>query len=340
MFDDFSPWLPFIDPDRIPVAVLALVLVALVGVITGALRANANPFFWAVTDGLFGSIGARLDRKERKAGDLVFRGFFVSIFCLLFAWLIGHAAAKLAADDAFYGITEVLLLALTLTGGTIWYALLKLYFALKSNKKVGKGAYYTIARSTRIDLSGADDFGITRTGMGYAARIFDKGVVAPVFWYLLCGLAGAYIYAALGALAWRFGKDGFTKGFGKTPLALEQLMGFVPHVLAGVLIAFAGLFTPTGGMTRAFKGILSRENRAAYAEGGWPLSAMAHSLDISLGGPVHDLDGSSLKRGWIGPDGATAQLDAGHLRRALYISLMAYLLFIVSLMGAVLWAGL
>ena len=326
-----------IDPSRIPVAVLALVLVAIVGTITGAARSNANPFFWSLADGVFGSIGARLDRKERKAGDLVFRGFFLTVCGLVFAWLLGNAAAKLAVQNGFYGMMDTILLSLVLTGGAVWHALLKLYRALKK-KQVGKGAYYTIARSTRVDLSTSDDFGITRAGMGYAARAFDKGVVAPVFWFLLCGLPGTYIYALLAALAWRFGKDNFTKGFGKVPLALEQLMGFAPHILSGGLMAAAGLFTPTGGMMRAFTGLL-KSNRAPYAEGGLPLTAMAHSLSVSLGGPVVDLDGSAMKRTWVGPDGATAQLDAGHLRRALYIGVMAYLLLIASLCGAMLWAG-
>lgn len=326
-----------LDPSRIPVAILALVLAAVVGAVTGALRNNANPFFWGLSDGVFGSIGARLDRRERKAGDLVFRGFFLTMFGLVFAWLIGNAAGKIAFQYPFYGAAETILLAFTLTGGTVWFALLKLYGALKK-KQVGKGAYYTIARSTRIDLSGADDFGITRAGMGYAARAFDKGAVAPVFWYLLCGLPGAYIYAVLAAIAWRFGKDNFTKGFGKAPLALEQLMGFAPHILSGLLMAAAGLFTPTGGMTRAFTSLLRKKTAAPYAEGGLPVTAMAHSLNVSLGGPAVDLDGSTLKRAWIGPEGATAQLDAGHLRRALYISLMAYLLLIASLCGAMVWA--
>lgn len=335
---DFLSQITLIDPGRLPVAMLALVLTALPGIVTGPMHGQANPFLWFAADKFFGGLGGRLDRRERVAGDLVFRGFFITVAAILFAWILGNAAAELSLQHPFYGAAEVVLLSLTLTGGTVWYALLKLYFALKE-KKVAKGAYYMIARSTRVDLSGADDFGITRNGMGFAARSFDKGVVAPVFWYLLCGLPGAYIYAALAAMAWRFGKDGFTKGFGKVPLALERLMGFAPHFLSGALMALAGLFTPTGGMTRAFAGLLKTEGRAPYDEGGLPLTAMAHALDVSLGGPAVDLDGSTMKRAWTGPPGATAQLEAGHLRRAMYISLMAYLLFIAALAGAMIWAG-
>jgi adenosylcobinamide-phosphate synthase len=302
------------------------------------MHGQANPFAWLIIDKVLGGFGGRLDRRERREGDLIFRGFFLTLLGLALAYAAGAGAVKLVLQKPFYGATEVVFLSLALTGGTVWYALLRLYFALKE-KKVAKGAYYMIARSTRVDLSNSDDFGITRTGMAFAARAFDKGVVAPVFWYLLCGLPGAYIYAALAALAWRFGKDGFTKGFGKVPAALEQLMGFAPHLLAGVLMALAGLFTPTGGMTRALTGLLKSRGRAAYAQGGLPLTAMAHALAVSLGGPAQDLDGSSLPCAWIGSGSATAQLESGHLRRALYISLMAYLLFIASLCGAMLWAG-
>lgn len=319
------------DPNRIPVATLALVLVAVVGAVTGALRGNTIPLFWSITDGLFGSIGARLDRKERKAGDLVFRGFFLTVLALMFGAVVGSAAAKLAAQYPYYNLTDVILLSFVLAGGTVWRALGRLYVAL-SKKKVGKGAYYTIARSSRVDLSGADDFGITRSGMGFAARAFGKGAVAPVFWFLLSGLPGAYVYAATATLSWRFGRDGFTKGFGKTPLAFERVMGFIPDLIAGLLMALGGLFTPTGGMTRGLTGMM-KKGGAPYEQGGLPVTAMAHSLNVSLGGPVTDLDGSVLKRAWVGPPGATAQLDAGHLRRALYISLMAYLLLIAALCG-------
>ncbi len=326
-----------LDPSRFPVAILALALVALAGAVTGPMHGNANPFLWAVIDKLFGGMGSRLDRRERKPPELVTRGFVLTVVVLMFGWLVGETARRLSLKMPAHGATEIVLLSLTLTGGAVWYALLKLFFALK-DKKVGKGSYYMIARSARADLSNADDYTITRAGMGYAARAFDKGVVAPVLWYLLAGLPGVYIYAALAAIAAHFGRDGFTKGFGRVMLALEKLMGFVPSALAGVIIVLAGLFTPTGGMTRAIIGLL--KSRPPYEQGGWPVAAMAGALNVSLGGPVTDLDGRSLPRAWIGPENATARLENGHLRRALYITLMAYLLFMASLAGGLAWSGL
>ena len=328
-----------LDPDRFPIALLAIVVTALVGVVTGPSHGNANPWLWLITGKIFGGLGGRLDRKERRASDLLFRGFLITAMAVFFVYLAGVTAAEFVREMPFYGISEIVFLSFAVTSGTVWYALLKLYFAMREKGKVAKGAYYAIATSTRTDLSGSDDFGITRTGMALAARSFDKGLVAPIIWYLLFGLPGAFIYAGLAACAWRFGKDGFTKGFGRMALALERLLGFVPMIMAGTLIALAGLFTPTGGMTRAFTGQLFGKGKASYEEGGLPLTAMAYALDVSLGGPSTDLDGSSIKRGWTGPPNATAKLEEGHLRRAIYISLMAHILFALSLLGAMLWGG-
>lgn len=327
------------DPDRVYTAMAALLLCAAVGMITGPMHHNANPFLWKMVNGIFGGIGGRLDRSHRKAADLMFRGFVLLVVALVFFFIIGEAGTKLAVQHPYKGFTEVILLSLSMTAGTVWFSLLRLYFAQR-DKKVSQGAFAAIAQSTRTDLSSTDNFGITRTGMAFAARAFDKGIVAPVFWYLIAGLAGAYIYACLAAFAWRFGKEGFTKGFGSVPLALEKLMGFVPGMLAGVLMALAGLFTPTGGMTRALAVLGKRgKGRATYDQGGWPVTALAFSLNVSLGGPTVDLDASSIRRDWIGPENATAQLENGHLRRAIYISLIAHMLFLASLLGATFWAG-
>ena len=326
------------DPARLPLAMGAIMTVAIFGVATGPMRGNLNPLFWAVVNGIFGGFGSRLDRVQRTPVDLMTRGFFVTVLGLVFFYLCARLAAMVTVLYPLSGLTEVILLSLCLSAGTLWVALLKLVFALK-DKRVGKGAYYAIASSSRCDLSGADDYTITRVGLALAARNFDKGLVAPILWYLIAGLPGAFVYAGLAAFAWRFGKDGFTKGFGRLPLALERLMGFVPTLLAGVLMAAAGLLTPTGGMMRAFMGLSGGEKgRAPYEQGGKPVTAMAWSLAVSLGGPNQDLDGSTLKRAWVGPDGATARLDAGHLRRAIYIHLMAVLLLLAALGGGIFWA--
>jgi adenosylcobinamide-phosphate synthase len=327
------------DPARLPVAVCAALIVCIVGVLSGALFGNANPIFWRTVDFLFGPLGSRLDKTERKAGDLMTRGMIITITGMVMAFMLGQFFQSLSYHYQNWLIVDIVALSLILSAGAGWHALIRLYKALHGKNMV-KGAFYALATTTRSNLTTADEFTITRVGIGMGAKIFDKGIVAPVLWYLIGGLPAAYLYAGLAALSWRFGKEGFTKGFGSMTLALEKLMGFVPNVLSGVLISLAGLLTPTAGMTRSIIGLFHfKTGRAHYHEGGAPVTAMAWALKVSLGGATQDMDGSAIKRGWAGPDGATAQLNAKHLHRALYILVMAHLLFLTALLMGIVIDG-
>ncbi len=327
------------DPARLPVAVAAIVVVAVIGVLTGPLFGNANPLFWRSVDFLFGPLGSRLDKTERKAGDLVTRGTIITITGAILAFMVGQFFQSLSYHYPNWLIVDIVALSMILSAGAGWNALIRLYKAMQG-KNVVKGAFYTLATTTRSNLTTADEFTITRTGIGMGAKVFDKGIVGPVLWYLIGGLPAAYLYAGLAALSWRFGKEGFTKGFGSTALALEKLMGFVPNVFSGVLVSLAGLLTPTAGMTRSFIGLFHfGKGRAHYAEGGAPVTTMAWSLKVSLGGATQDIDGSAIKRGWAGPSGATAQLEAKHLHRALYILVMAHLLLVAALLAGIVIDG-
>lgn len=327
------------DPARLPVAAGAVLIVCLVGVLTGPLFGNANPVFWRTVDFLFGPLGSRLDKTERKASDLMTRGTIITLTAAIMAFLLGQFFQSLSHHYPNWLIVDIMALSIILSAGAAWNALIRLYKAVQGKNAV-KGAFFTLATTTRSNLTTADEFTITRVGIGMGAKIFDKGIVGPVLWYLIGGLPAAYLYAGLAALSWRFGKEGFTKGFGSTALALEKLMGFVPNVFSGILFSLAGLLTPTAGMTRSFIGLFHfNEGRAHYPEGGAPVTAMAWALKVSLGGATQDIDGSAIKRGWAGPSGATAQLNAKHLHRALYILVMAHLLLIASLLVAIVIGG-
>ncbi len=328
----------FLLPERLPVAVGALLIASLSGLVTGPIAGYATPFVWWIVDNLFGRLGGRLDRRQRKKTDLFLRGAIYTLIIAVVVLGAGFYAQKIAYSYPRFGFVEMLLLTLTLCSGTVWFSLMRLYNALKNNK-VMPGTYYTIARSTRTDLSGSDNFGITRAGIAFVANTFEKGIMAPLLWYLIGGLPLAFLYAGLSALSYRFGKEGFTKGFGLCPLYLEKLMGVVPSALAGIYLALAGLFTPTTQMTRAMKGWVAKTGDAPYEQGGIPVTTIAWALDIVVGGPVADLDGSAVPREWIGPDNTTSQLDSGHLRRAIYISVVAHLLVLATLLGAIVASG-
>ncbi len=318
------------DPDRIPIAVAAIFLSMIVGMVTGPLFGNANPLIWGMIDGVFGRLGDKMDRLHRSKPDLMFRGFLLSAFALVFCLFIAKICENLVLNYNYRGFTEVFLLSGAITSGSVWYAILKLYFALEK-KEMGKGAYYAISRSTRVNLNSVDDFGITRVGMGYLARSFDKGLVAPVFWYLIGGLELAFAYACIAALSWRFGKDGFTKGFGEISLVLERLMGIVPALLSGFMLSVVGYDAVLKRAVELFKATKNKDRAAPYAQGGFALSALAWHLGVTLGGPVKDLGGSALKNLWVGPEKASAKVDHKKLRLAIFTHFGAHILFLAIL---------
>ncbi|MCK5284032.1 MAG: cobalamin biosynthesis protein [Alphaproteobacteria bacterium] len=339
MVEFLSQWhAELMNPDRIPYALISIFIALVIGMITGPLAGNANPFLWIVIDKVFGELGDRLDRTERTRSDLVFRGFLLTALVLFFSLVLGKIFEWFVLENSGYGLVEVIILSLLITIGSVWFSLLRLYFALEKGE-VGKGAYYAISVSTRKNLTAGDDFGIIRSGMGLLARSFDKGMVSPIFWYLIGGIPLAIIYSSLSGLAWRFGKDGFSKGFGSVSMTLERLLGFVPSLMAAVFITMSSSITSTSKVFKNITSWLDIKNRAPYEQGGFPLSALAWVLNVSLGGASQDITGSAIKGEWIGSEGATAQIDYKHLRRAIYSSVIAHILFIACLCGMYLWGG-
>lgn len=320
--------------DRILVALGALLFVSVIGYITGPIAANANPPLWTLLDRLFG-FGRKSYKTTRTNSSLAFRGFLFGILYIATATALG-VAALFALKYYPSPLLEIFFLSFALTGGAVWLSLAKLHQALKEGSKLERGSYRPIAVSTRSNLNTTDDYGITRVGISFMPKAFDKGLVAPVFWYLLGGLPLAFLYAGIACAAWALSKEGYTKSFGDFLLRLESLFGIIPNFIAGLFVMVAAIFTPTAQITRVIPMFFKRGGKARYAEGGLPLIVTAWALNVSLGGPVEDLDGSVLKHGWVGPPNATARLEKGHLKRAIYMSLMAYVLFFAALVGLLL----
>lgn len=328
----------FIVPERIPVVMIAVLITMVAGMITGPLRGNAYPFLWIFFDLIWGRAGDRLNKPGRPHGDLVFRGFLFAAFGIAFAFILGRGIADMAAEFPSGGATEIAFVTLALTSGSVWFVLLRLYFAMEKDGST-QGAFYGLSRSTRFNLTSTDDFGIVRAGVGFAGVSFDKGLVAPAFWYLIGGLPILAVYSLLSAFAWRFGQCGHTQGFGSVALALEKLMGFVPALLSGFLLAAAAAMTPTARLSKILPAWWAVKHKATYAQGGPAMTALAWPLEVMIGGPVQDFAGTTLPNGWVGPEGATARLDHKHLRRAIYVHFMGCLLFLATLGGAYIASG-
>ncbi len=310
----------FITADRFINAALALLLTMVFGFITGARGDTAVPLYWRFIDVTFGVLGARLDKKNRKEGDLILRGFIVVVFMLLFTGALGVYAESYIPFLPQSRLIEVLLLSFCMSSGAVWINILHIYRLSQNKKAASQGQYLILARTSRIDLSTRDKYTITRTGAEVLVRMFDKAAVTPALWYALGGVPAVFMYSALAAYSWKNSYDGNGKGTGLIGQALEKLMGFVMSVFSASLLAM------TTGLS--------------YEQGGQPLSVLAYALKITLGGAVKHVNGRSMKRDWTGPKGATAKLDPGHLKRILYMVILAHIFLLSALIGASVYASL
>lgn len=330
-----------ISSERLPFALSALVIVIMAGVGLGPVFQRFNPAYWSVLETLFSNAADKLNRPHRSTSDLVFRGVLLTFAVLLVSLLLGLFLAYISKSYPGYGVLSVAVLVPVIGGGALWKNMITLHHTLKDTDKNGQprnkipeGLFYALSRSTRLNLTTADNYTITRLGIALMARRFSKAIVAPVFWYLIGGLPMAYIYSAAAFMKWRTSKDGHSKGFGICAEKVEMALGLIPAYITGFLFVLASLFTPTASTLRAMRGFFSTKKgeHCPYPQGGRPVSVLIWALNISIGGALVDYDGLKVKTDWVGPPKSTAQLQSGHLKRAVYMMGVAFLLFMMMLL--------
>ncbi len=323
------------DIDRVVPLFFSVLIAIVVGMITGPWRNNANPFWWECLDIFFGNAGDKLNNPKRKPGDLMFRGLIFTVVVLLFMLLVGNG---LQGVINAYPYLNSFVVAMGLTAGAVWFAVLRLYFAM-TRQNTTKGAYMSISRSSRVNLNTTDDYGITREGIIFCTISFDKGMVAPALWYLIGGLPVMLVYSSLSFMAWRFGRWGNGRGFAAVPCALERLMGYVPSLFTGALYTAAAAVAPTVSIKGAFVSWWRSAGKTPYEQYGTSLCAVAWPLNVVVGGAIVDIDGRKITREWIGPKDASAKTEAGHLKRVIVMNVVAHLIFVLAFLSTYIYAG-
>lgn len=318
-----------LDLNRVPFVIGAILTTYCIGLVTGAYAGNANPAVWGFYSFFVGKIGDRMDNIGRSSQDLIFRGFILTVFCILFSYLLSKIILGFSQE---YPWVEFIFLCACMTSGSVWYLLLALYFSLEKKYEHPR-LYYSLARSTRTDFNSIDNYGHIREAIAYLAYTFDRGVVAPSFWYLVGGLPLVLVYATLAGLSWRFGKCGFTKGFGAIPNELEKIAGFAPSLFTAFLFIAAAAITPSVSVFSLLSQWIKGAGQVPYFQGGFAVSALSHAMGVTLGGAVQDITGSSLQKVWTGDEKATVKLDYRHIKRALFMLFTAKLLYIMVLAG-------
>jgi adenosylcobinamide-phosphate synthase len=152
---------------------------------------------------------------------------------------------------------------------------------------------------------------------------FNDAFVAPLFWLLLGGPVGLWIYKCASTADSRWGyRHAPWASCGWAAARLDDALAFVPARLSALLLYLSAL--PRGRQVWPGWGILRRDAAAMESpNAGWSMSAAAWLHGAGMGGPAV-YAGKIKRKPWLGPaDTGAAAWDfekikglLGHLRKA------------------------
>lgn len=196
-----------------------------------------------------------------------------------------YAASVAAAWRALRRVPPVALL--------VGVPLLKSTFAIGALRRAGEGVRRSLAAGDLPEARLALRSLVSRDPATLAAPLiaaaaveslaenFGDSIVAPLCYYVLCGLPGAVAYRAINTLDAMIGYRGRYEWLGKAAALLDDLLNLVPARLAAVLLIVAAQLA--GEDARNAWLVARRDGRlTASPNSGWAMAAMAGALGVEL----------------------------------------------------------
>nr|WP_325252726.1 adenosylcobinamide-phosphate synthase CbiB [Amylibacter sp.] len=229
---------------------------------------------------LMGRLVNWLDEMLNKGAARRIKGFVAVGALLTVALLIGMIFETLN-NFAYLGIAvnvlEILIAAVLIAHKSLIDHVRDVAAALQNGLPQGRNAVSMIVGR---DTGAMNETDVSRAATESAAENFSDGVVAPVFWFLILGLPGILIYKIINTADSMIGyQNEEYSEFGFAAAKLDDLLNWLPARITAVLICFAH-FDRT-----ALDVVFEDADLHRSPNAGWPESAMAGVLDVSLAGP-------------------------------------------------------
>jgi adenosylcobinamide-phosphate synthase len=209
-------------------------------------------------------------------------------FCLgALYWLLGAAAVAIVYGCAAVGagmLPPWLDIALTAL-------LLKPLFALRLLLREVGAVEQALAQSvecgrTRLsqivsrDTAALDSSEVRESSLESLAENLSDSVVAPLFWFVLFGLPGAAVYRFANTADAMWGYRGRWEWAGKFAARTDDFLNLVPARLTA-----AGLILAGSNRLSLLRRLPREAKRTASPNSGWPMAALALSLNVRLRKP-------------------------------------------------------
>jgi adenosylcobinamide-phosphate synthase len=143
-----------------------------------------------------------------------------------------------------------------------------------------------VARIVGRDPQALDEAGVARAAIESLAENFSDGVVAPVFWMAVGGLAGGAAYKAINTADSMIGhRTPRHQAFGFAAARLDDLVNLPASRLAALLVVAAAAVTDRAAAGAAWRAVARDASRHRSPNAGYPEAAFAGALGLALAGP-------------------------------------------------------
>ena len=222
---------------------------------------------------IMGKLISWFDYNFNFGSALKFKGIFAIFSLSIMACLIGQFI-HLLPD---YGLIELLITAILLAHNSLVKHVKDVLIGLNNSLNEGRNAVACIVGRQTKDL---DESNVSRAAVESAAENFSDAVIAPIFWYLLLGLPGLFLYKMTNTADSMIGyKSEKYLLFGFGAAKFDDLMNWIPSRICGTLMCAAYLSKSN------FLIMLKDAKLHASPNAGWPEAAMASILNVALAGP-------------------------------------------------------
>mgnify|MGYP002740973796 CR=1 FL=1 len=206
------------------------------------------------------------------------------------AWLLGAMVCTLAASLLQWGIFQLPgwmaapLLALCLKPLFAWAMLRDLVARTETALQQGLDAGRSqLAHLVSRNVHELDAAGVRESAIETLAENLSDSVVAPLFWFVLFGLPGAALYRFANTADAMWGYPGERGGrwwqwAGKWAARADDVLNWLPARLTAALLML-------GAPAALWRRLPTEACRTPSPNSGWPMSAMALRLGITLGKP-------------------------------------------------------
>lgn len=288
------------------IAALALLLAALLDRVFGEPRNALHPVAW------LGKLIALTGRQLPAAPAAP------ALAAGLFAWTLIVGGLSLLAWAVQRGLAELPiwlalpLLALLLKPAICWSMLRDEVAAVEAALAQGLDAGRArVAMLCSRDVSQLDEAGVRETAIETLAENLNDSWVAPLFWFAVAGLPGAWAWRAINTLdaCWGYRSPRW-EWAGKAAARADDIGAWLPARLTALLLGWR-------------PGLRHEALRTPSPNGGWPMAAMALRLGVRLRKPgVYTLNAAGRAPG--ASDTAAALRHAGQAAGlALLLALLA-----------------